>query len=164
VFLPSFDTSAEVDTSLGLGTDINLEDDLGLTSNEATFWGGVTWRFARKHRLAAAYFSFTRNGNAVANNDLIIGDETYPTGASLSSEFKLQIIPVAYSYSFMNKEKYEFGASLGMHWYTIDFSVVGSASLNDDDLDASVSARGDAPMPLVGLFLIIILLPSGRLV
>ena len=37
VFLPKFDSSARVDTSLGIGTEINLEDDLGITSDETTF-------------------------------------------------------------------------------------------------------------------------------
>jgi hypothetical protein len=152
VFLPSFDTSAQVDTSLGIGTGVNLEDDLGLTSDETTFWGDASWRFARKHRLTVAYFGFTRDANAVANKELTIGDETFPVGASLSSEFKLQIVPIAYSYSFMNREKYEFGASLGLHWYTMDFSVAGSASLNDEDLNDSVSVDANAPMPLLGLF------------
>jgi len=152
VFLPSFGTSGRVDTTLGIGTEIDLEDDLGLTSDETTLWGDVTWRFARKHRLSAAYFSFTRDANAVANEELTIGDETFPVGASLSTEFKLQIVPIAYSYSFMNREKYEFGASLGLHWYTMDFSVAGSASLNDEDLNDSVSVDANAPMPLLGLF------------
>ncbi len=152
VFLPNFDTSARVDTSLGIGTEINLQDDLGLSSDETTFWGDVSWRFARKHRLTVAYFGFTRDASAVANKELNIGDETFPVGASLSTEFKLQIVPIAYSYSFMNEEKYEFGASLGLHWYTIDFSVLGSASLNNQDADFSVSANGNAPMPLLGLF------------
>jgi hypothetical protein len=152
VFLPSFDTSAQVDTSLGIGTEVNLEDDLGLSSNETTYWGDVTWRFARKHRLSAAYFSFTRDANAVAIEELTIGDETFPVGASLSTEFKLQIVPIAYSYSFMNENKYEFGASLGLHWYTMDFSVAGSASINDEDLNNSVSVDANAPMPLLGLF------------
>jgi hypothetical protein len=106
VFLPSFDTSAQVDTSLGIGTGINLEDDLGLSGDEMTFWGDVSWRFARKHRLTVGYFDFTRDASAVAKEELTIGDETFPVGASLSTEFKFQIIPIAYSYSFMNKEKY----------------------------------------------------------
>ena len=152
VFLPKFDTSARVDTSLGIGTEINLEDDLGLTSDETTFWGDVSWRFARKHRLTVAYFGFTRGAGAVANKELIIGDETFPVGASLSTEFKLQIVPIAYSYSFMNEDKYEFGASLGVHWYTMDFSVLGSASLNNLDADFAVSVDANAPMPLLGLF------------
>ena len=116
-----------MDTSLGIGTEINLEDDLGISSDETTFWGGVSWRFARKHRLSVAYFGFTRDSSAVANKELTIGDETFPVGASLSTDFKLQIVPIAYSYSFMNEEKYEFGASLGLHWYTMDLSVWGSA-------------------------------------
>jgi hypothetical protein len=109
VFLPSFDTSAQVDTSLGIGTGVNLEDDLGLTSNETTFWGDASWRFARKHRLTAAYFRFTRDAGAVAKRELTIGDETFPVGASLSTEFKFQIVPIAYSYSFMNEKNTSSG-------------------------------------------------------
>jgi hypothetical protein len=152
VFLPSFDTSAQVDTSLGIGTGVNLEDDLGLTSDETIFWGDASWRFARKHRLTLAYFGFTRDASAVANRELTIGDETFPVGAGLSTEFKLQIVPIAYTYSFMNEDKYEFGASLGVHWYTMELSVLGSASLNNLDADFSVSADANAPMPLLGLF------------
>jgi len=152
VFLPSFGTSGRVDTSLGLGSDIDLEDDLGLSSDTTTFWGNMSWRFARKHRFGVSYFSFTRDANTFAEEELTIGDETFPVGASLSTEFKLQIVPFTYSYSFMSEEKYEFGASLGLHWYSIDFSVVGSASLNNEDLDHSVSLDADAPMPLLGLF------------
>lgn len=152
VFLPSFDTNVQVDSSLGSGTDINLEDDLGLTNNETIFWGDMSWRFARKHRLTAAYFGLKRDASAVANKDLVIGDETYPAGASVSTEFKLQIIPFIYSFSFLNEEKYEFGASLGLHWFTIDLNVSGSASADDEDIQNSVSADGNAPLPLLGLF------------
>lgn len=152
VFLPSFDTSARVDTSLGLGTEIDLEDDLDLSSSETTFWGDVSWRFARKHRLSIAYFDFTRDASAVANKELTIGDETFPVGASLSTELKFQIVPIAYTYSFMNEENYEFGASLGVHWYTLELSVSGSASVGNQAAGLSASADGDAPMPLLGLF------------
>jgi hypothetical protein len=152
VFLPSFDTSAQVDTSLGIGTGVNLEDDLNLTSDETIFWGDASWRFARKHRLTVDYFRFTRDAGAVAKRELTIGDETFPVGASLSTEFKFEIVPIAYTYSFMNEKKYEFGASLGVHWYTMELSVLGSASLNDLDADFSVSVDAEAPMPLLGLF------------
>jgi len=52
----------------------------------------------------------------------------------------------------MNEEKYEFGASLGLHWYTMEFSILDSASLNNQDADFAVSADANAPMPLLGLF------------
>ena len=143
VFLSSFDTSAQVDTSLGIGTGINLEDDLGLSSDETTFWGDVSWRFARKHHLTVGYFGFTRDANAVAEEEITIGDETFPVGASLSTEFKVQIVPFAYSYSFMNEEKYEFGASLGVHWYTMEFSVLVPASQpNAESVGARLKSAG----------------------
>jgi hypothetical protein len=60
-------------------------------------------------------------------------------------------LPIAYSYSFIKKEKYEFGGTLGLHWSTLYFDVAGSASLGDLDADADVSADAAAPMPLIGL-------------
>jgi hypothetical protein len=54
VFLPSFDTKLRVDNkTLGAGTGVNLEDDLGYSSDETTFWVGGNWRFATKHRFFA---------------------------------------------------------------------------------------------------------------
>jgi hypothetical protein len=57
VFFPSFDTKLRVDNNtIGNGTEVDLENDLGLSSDEATFWLGGYWRFAAKHRSGVAYF------------------------------------------------------------------------------------------------------------
>ncbi len=116
-----------------------------------TYWGNVSWRFYEKHRISAGYFQFKRDATATATDDLQIGDEIYPAGASLSTEFSIEVVPIAYAYSFMKEEKYEFGGTLGLHWNTINFDVEGSASLGDLDADADVSVDAVAPMPLFGL-------------
>lgn len=152
VFISKLNSTVSVDnSSLGAGTDVNLEDDLDLGEDVTTYWGDVTWRFSKKHRLSVGYFQFDRDANATAEDDLQIGDEIYPAGASLSTEFKIGVLPITYAYSFMKKEKYEFGGTLGLHWSTLNFDVEGSASLSDLDADANVSADAAAPMPLIGL-------------
>ena len=50
-FLAKIDSTARVDSaSLGIGTDVDLEDDLDLNEDETTFYGNATWRFFENHR------------------------------------------------------------------------------------------------------------------
>lgn len=152
VFLPSFDTKLRVDNkALGAGTTVNLEDDLGFSSDETTFWVGGNWRFAAKHRLFAGYFQFDRDASATAKTDITIGDEIFPVGASLDSKFKFQVLPINYAYSFLKREKFELAGTIGLNWSWVDFEVSGSGSLSDQDLNASVSADAGVPLPLIGL-------------
>lgn len=153
VFLPKIDSKISADNDiLGIGDIIDLEDDLDLDENNNTFWGSAYWRFKPKHRLSVGYYQMKRNASATAKTDLIIGDEIYPAGASLSTEFSMQVLPITYSYSFMKREKFEFGMSFGLHWNTVNFEVQGSASLGGQDANASVTAKALAPMPLLGLW------------
>ena len=101
VFFPNFDTKLRIDNNNIGGTEVDLEDDLGFSSNETTFWVGGYWRFAAKHRFAAAYFQFDRDASVIANTDITIGDEIYPAGARLDSKFKYQVLPISYAYSFL---------------------------------------------------------------
>jgi hypothetical protein len=80
-----------------------------------------------------------------------IGDETYPAGATVNSELKLQIIPIAYSYSFIKSDRNELAATIGIHWTSLKFQAQGSASLSGQDANADVTAKLDAPLPLIGL-------------
>ena len=152
VFFSNFDTKVRIDdNTTGTGTQVDLEDDLGYSSNETTFWAGGYWRFAAKHRLAAGYFQFDRDSSVTVDSEITIGDEIYPVGARLDSNFKFQVLPVKYSYSFLKREKYELAGTIGLNWTWVDFGVSGSTSAGDKDLDASVSVDASVPLPLIGL-------------
>jgi hypothetical protein len=153
VFLPAIDTTVRVDNKNtgGNGDEINLEDDLGFDDSQTTFYGNAYWRFFPRHRIGAGYFRFKDDTTATAQSQLEIGDEIFPVGASLSTEFKFEIFPIHYSYSFIKREKMEFSGTVGLHWYRIDFMVGGSASLGGPGADAQVTAEANAPLPLLGL-------------
>jgi len=151
-FLPAFDTTLRVDNqSVGAGDSIDLENDLGLKEDETVFWVGGTWRFADRHRLGVSYFSFNRDASATALRELEIGDEIYPIGATLETEFGLTVAPVFYAYSFIKNERHELAGSFGFHWFALDFAVQGDASLNGEDANANASASADVPLPLFGV-------------
>ena len=152
VFLPAFDRTVRVDNKdLGIGSEINLEDDLGFVDTLTTLYGNAYWRFFPRHRIGLGYFRFEDEVTATAQRDLQIGDEVFPVGASISSEFKFEIFPIHYSYSFIKREKMEFSGTLGLHWYRMSFAVAGSASLAGLDPGAEVTAKANAPLPLLGL-------------
>ena len=151
-FLPSFDSSVRVDNAnIGNGTEIDLQDDLGFDDTQTTFYAMGYWRFFPRHRIGVGYFRFKDEVTATAQRDIQIGDEIFPVGASISSEFKFEIFPIHYSYSFMKREKMEFAGTIGLHWYRITFGVAGSASLSGLDVGADATAKANAPLPLLGL-------------
>jgi hypothetical protein len=151
-FLPAFDTKLRIDNeTLGIGDEIDLQNDLGFDDTQTTFYGSVYWRFFPRHRIGLGYFQFNEETSATASRDIQIGDEIFPVGASLFSEMEFRVFPIFYSFSFMKREKFEFTGTLGLHWYQIDFKVAGSASLGNLDGDAEVSAKANAPLPLIGL-------------
>lgn len=151
-FLASFDTTLRIDNSNapGQGTEINLEDDLDYDDSTVTYLFGGYWRFAKHHRLYASYFVFDRDSSAQLNKELEVGDEVFPVGAGIASEFNLKIIPIAYGYSFINNEKHELTGILGLHWFKADFSIAGYASAGSTPVDADASADANVPLPVIG--------------
>jgi hypothetical protein len=151
VFLQNFDTTVRVKGE-GSGEYINLEDDLGYDDDDTTGWISGYWRFASRHRIGVGYFQNKRDIEAVALVDIDIGEgETIPAGAGFASEFKIQVLPVTYSYSFMKRDKFELAGTLGLHWYSVNYDIAGAAGIGSIDVSASVDVEADAPMPLIGL-------------
>lgn len=154
--LNSFGTDMRVDNStLGRGSNVNLHDDLGADRDASSFWTSAEWRFAPRHRIGFDYSQFKLSGTRTITRDLTIGDEHYPFGATVSSELKLQIVPIVYSYSLIKTENDELAATVGVHWSRLSFKTQGTATLGTSSgtFDASndTSAKGDLPLPLIGL-------------
>jgi hypothetical protein len=153
VFLQAFDTTLRVDNqSAGAGSDVDLENDLGLTEDQSVFWANLNWRFADRHRFGVSYFNFTRDATAEALEEIEIGDEIYPVGATLTTEFSASIMPFYYAYSFIKKDKHELAGSIGFHWFELSLDVKGSGSISTvGDADADFYASANAPLPLFGV-------------
>ena len=148
-FLPAFNTDVQVDDNGQPGDNVGLGNDLGVDEDETGFWVGFEWRMAEKHRLGVTYSSFTLTGERVIDEEITIGDEIYPIDATVTTEHKIELIPILYSYSFVNNESNEFAVTAGVHWTAITLSLTGSTSLSDEDLTATVfGLRRPALAPL----------------
>ena len=152
MFLQNFDTNVTVkDLESGIGGDINLEDTLGYDDSDDSGYLNLTWRFASKHRIGISYFNSERKVEAIALDDIDLGEgDIISAGAGFSSEFNVQVLPVEYSYSFINNDKQELYGTIGLHWYAIDYSVLAAAGIDEDVFEANIDVEADAPMPLIG--------------
>jgi hypothetical protein len=147
----SFGTDLRVDNQASQGSNVNLKDDLGAEQKASSYWASAEWRFAPRHRIGFSSSVFTLKGTKVLSRNIQIGDELYPAGATVASELKVKIIPITYSYSFIKSDRNELAATIGLHWSSLKFQSQGSASLDGQDANADITARINAPLPLIGL-------------
>ncbi len=148
-FLPAFNTDVRVDGETTQGDRIDLGDKLGVNQDETGYIVGLGWRFKEKHRIGFTYSNFTLNGKRTIDEEVEIGDNLYPVNATLKTQQKLEIIPITYSYSFINDEKQEFAATAGIHWTAVTLSIKGETA--DQSFEASNKASADLPLPLFGV-------------
>lgn len=145
-FFVNSDTDLRLDpTGGGSGTEIDLEEILGLDENIDSFDVSVEWRFFDRHRLNVGYFDLSRDVTTAISGTINIGDTIFFSDV-LKTEFKWSTVAAAYTWSFLQTNKYEFGLSLGAHITTLKFSVASTT------LAASVESKSvTAPLPLLGL-------------
>jgi hypothetical protein len=146
-FITDYDSEFRLTSStLGKGTSLSFEDDLGLEeSNEVIRLDGH-YRFSPRHRLEFSYLDLSRDGKTVTTRPLIIDDTLFRRGSTLNTKFDFQVLKLAYAYSFWQTEKFDLSASGGMYTFDIDLQVKSADGKKE-------SGDGTAPFPMFGLHL-----------
>lgn len=84
-FFPKIDSDIRIDASdEQLGTEIDLESDLGFKNSTTVFNGVLGYQFARRWHVEAEYFNVGRKSTATIDREIIIDDTVYPVNAELS--------------------------------------------------------------------------------
>jgi len=102
--------------TLGEGTTLNFEDDLGLSSSETIPSLAFEWQIARKHRLAVRWQDITRDSTAQALTEIQWGHQTIPIDARITLAFDLTQYFIDYTYYPWVKERWAAGFGLGIRW------------------------------------------------
>lgn len=144
-FYPIFNTGIRLDSkTFGKGTDIDGEKDLDLDTELSLFRAEAQWRFFPKHRLEFTYYNISRDSSVFLGRTLQFGDRTFTVGATISADTDIQIIKLAYTWSFLQTPDYELGISLGADLMDIKTSL--SAPIIGEESEALI-----APLPVLGL-------------
>ena len=133
--------------SLGLGTIIDLEDDLNVEDSASVVRLDGFYRFNRAHRIEWTSYSLTRNGQNTLNTSITIGDTVFPIGFTVDSEWKFNINKVGYSWSFINVDKYEMFLGAGLNVRDLSLNFRGTGLLSSEE--RSYSEDGSLPLPTV---------------
>ena len=146
-FFPTLDTKVRFDASDGeLGTPIDFEQNLGMSSTETLPAGAFTWRFAKKHKISLEAFALNRSGSSITTTEIRFGDEVFEIALPISSYFDTQVTSLGYSYSLLFDEKKELTLSAGLSVQDIQFGLSG----NGGEL-LEIGTGLTAPLPSFGI-------------
>jgi len=146
-FITSSDTEMRVNSSTGaVGAVVNVEDALGVGGEKSTFRLDGFYRFGetRRHQIELHYFDSRRSGTRMLDEDIAIGDTTFGSGDTVSTQFDLQFINFDYSYAFFQDDRVRLSVSGGLHTTGVKLKVDSPPTLFEDQ-------SFTAPLPVVGL-------------
>jgi hypothetical protein len=156
-YQPSFDTTVRLDSAeLGTGTDLSLEDDLGVEKDASELRGEVLIRMGSRFHLALDHVEFERSGSNVLGRTVQFGDVVYAANANLTAAVDSSHTGAALRYSLLRNQTTDFAVSLGVTHLDVAASISGRAVATAGGVPISsvdIEEKGDAsgPVPLVGL-------------
>ncbi|MFB6454040.1 hypothetical protein ACE38W_02120 [Chitinophaga sp. Hz27] len=132
-----------------IGTDIDLESDLGFKKNTVNFLGDFQWRISRRSRLDLSWVSLRRTSDHTIQREITFGDNTYNINSHVDAYFNTDIYRISYGYAFLSQPKYEAGVLIGAHLVGLGTGIsLAGANINTQAERFSITA----PLPDVGLW------------
>jgi hypothetical protein len=145
-FFPRSATSAQLNSAkLGVGTNIDFEQALGLQTQKGVPDALARIRLSEHWRIEAEYFRLDRSGTQTLDRDLQWGDQVFPAHAQVNSKLDVADTRVSVGYSLFKRPDKELGVGLGLHVLRYD------ASLNATSLGTQ-SGGVTAPLPVLSIF------------
>jgi len=144
-FFTDRDSHTRVDGETDTGTDVDLENDLGLDKSDTVFRVEAYWRFAEKHRFDFSAFDLSRSASKEIDKDIIWNDTTFPINTRVDAQLDLAIYKAAYTWTFLKRDRSFLGVTAGL--YVADIG----ASLSATGTELRESSDLTAPLPVVGL-------------
>ena len=144
-FITDRRTTTRLDSTLTPGTDIELENDLGLeTSSTVLRVSGHYW-MKPKHRLDFSVFDLSRSSTKQIEETIEFGDESFDIDTVVGTSSDLSILKAAYTYAMINRERGFLGITGGL--YVADTQL----TLQQQALGTFESEDLTAPLPVLGL-------------
>ena len=135
-------TTIRLDSAtIGKGTTLSFEDDLGLDDRTLTPTLSFEWQISRKHRLAARWQDLPRGSTTQILEEIEWGDEIIPIESNVSLDFQVEQIFLDYTYYPWVKEKWAGGFGFGLRWMDLLTALKVEEIELEDQIDVA------APLP-----------------
>jgi len=155
-FLTQFSSESRLDSeALGEGTNIDLENVLGLDKQKTALRLDGYYRFSRNSRLQFGYTQWNRAGERRISEEIQWGDQVDTVDALVAMETKNNLLKLAYMHSFVNDGRIDAGASLGLSTYWFRNTIFVAAGVTGGGGGVSGEAQHEsrnvvAPIPHAG--------------
>ncbi len=146
VFRDSIDSKIVHKSSAGNpGSEVDLEDLLGLSAEETVIQFEAIYRIGEFHRLELGYFEMSRSDSAILQEDVTFGDEEFVAPQTLETSFETKVLRFGYAYSLMNDDQKELGVMGGFHYTKFN------AVIENPDSGQRAVSNTETPLPVIGL-------------
>jgi hypothetical protein len=132
--------------SLGVGTSLNFENDLGLAADKTIPTLAFQWQIAKRHRVGVRWQDINRSSSSQALTEIIWGDEVIPIDASINLGFDITQMFVDYAYYPWVKENWAAGFGLGFRWMDLQTTLAWQIE-GEESGEGSSDVKGAAPLP-----------------
>lgn len=144
--------SSDVDTNLQIngangriGTQIDLEDDLGFETGKQINRLDLRYRFTPRHSLKYSFFQLDRNARYVIDRTVVIGETEYAVDADIRASFDYLTHSVSYGYALRSNDTSDLDLLAGLYYIDTGLSVRAAGTGQFEDF------TGAGPLPLIGL-------------
>ena len=144
-FITNRDTSARLDSDQSDGSDIDLEDDLGLEGSTSVARLGGYWWINDRHRLDFSYFDLSRDASKQIQETIDFGDETFVIDTVVNVTSDLTVIKADYTFALLARDRGYLGITGGLY---VSQTTLGISAAN---ISASDEQDVTAPLPVIGL-------------
>jgi hypothetical protein len=126
--------TVRIDPDTGQGTEINVEDVLGVSQVSLQPRAVLRWRPGRRHELELGFLRAVRSAERVLSDTITFSDTTFAAGLRINSQFRTSQAFLTYRYAFRVRPESQIGAVLGV-----------GALLLRNELDAVAGATTGGP-------------------
>ncbi len=133
-------------TNTGLGVAIDLENTLAVESRFDTVRLDTLYRWGQtdRHQIEFHYFVNNREGIRTLDQDLTIGNTTYPAGTTLETGLNLTFANIDYAYAVLQDDRVRLAISGGLHVTSIGLTI------DSQGFALQEAEEFTAPLPVIG--------------
>jgi hypothetical protein len=136
--MPTIVTQVRNDASSGTpGTLLSAEDTLGMADKKKQGSLDLQFRLLDRHRIHAGFYELSRSGDVMLNQQILFGDDVYVVNDRVVSRMDMRKLDLAYTYSFLRREKIELAAGLALHLLQAEGRLEAPARFVREDLDVA---------------------------
>lgn len=146
-WFPGFDAEMRSDGTTGLGTNINLKENLAV--GKEAFPAVEAFAGVGRHHWGLTYTPMSYSGSKTLATPVVFNGQTFATGTHVASDLKLRMLDLEYRYTALDMKNILAGFSL---------DLIGQIKYIDSEAKIAATATGiegrhsvGLPIPMVGI-------------